>query len=314
MIEIGSLTSASTNLTMGRAAPIDHSFSPYVGGGSGAEAGSSVMSFGDFIDMLNPLQHIPVVSSLYRGATGDSINPVSHIAGDALYGGVLGLASAGISVLVAMSDEAVASANDGQSMSMVVASLFGGGGSEKSPATQLASEPAAPVEPVQTVVAEAAAPLQTPALQSPILELPDLSASIPQIAEATIPAAQAAQLPAAPVLALSDTAVGGASQGMALDRSKPAYGGSIDSTMMERAQQNQTLALALAGGVRALHAQHDLRNSRFSVQAATAAPAGATNPSVAGSIENLQATKAINQYQNTAQSAPVSGASVNITN
>ena len=101
---------------------------------------------------------------------------------------------------------------------------------------------------------------------------------------------------------------------MALDRSKPAYGGSIDSTMMERAQQNQTLALALAGGVRALHAQHDLRNSRFSVQAATAAPAGATNPSVAGSIENLQATKAINQYQNTAQSAPVSGASVNITN
>ena len=30
------------------------------------------VSFFDFLDIINPLQHIPIVSSLYRAATGES--------------------------------------------------------------------------------------------------------------------------------------------------------------------------------------------------------------------------------------------------
>lgn len=42
------------------------------------------------IDVVNPLQHIPVVSSIYQKISGDEINTPAKIAGDAVYGGVMG--------------------------------------------------------------------------------------------------------------------------------------------------------------------------------------------------------------------------------
>jgi len=309
-MEIGSITSAGTHLTAGAAMPVDHSFSPYVGGGSAANTDTAVMSFGDFLDMINPLQHIPVVSSLYRAATGDSINPISRIAGDAMYGGVLGLASAGLSALGAIGDEAIAAANDGQSGSMMIASLFKDDAVDSS-GTQLADE-ASPADPAlpQQASSDAAPPqsalLQTPALQSPILEIPTFAPPAVPVAAAVAAVEPPKPLPTSPVLPVAGVAA--AEQGMPLDRSKLAYGGEMDSTMMERAQQNQTLALALAGGAKALQTQNNLRNNRFAVQGA--APA---DPS-SGAVESLQAMKGVNQYQNAAQSLPVVGSAVNITN
>ncbi|GAA0588389.1 hypothetical protein GCM10008942_41730 [Rhizomicrobium electricum] len=55
-----------------------------------AESGSG-FSFGDFLDIINPLQHIPVVSTIYRHLTGDKISTPEKIAGDTLYGGLTGL-------------------------------------------------------------------------------------------------------------------------------------------------------------------------------------------------------------------------------
>jgi hypothetical protein len=50
--------------------------------------------FLDFIlgilDVINPLQHIPVISTLYRHLTGDEISPMAQVAGDTLYGGPIG--------------------------------------------------------------------------------------------------------------------------------------------------------------------------------------------------------------------------------
>lgn len=48
--------------------------------------------FGDIIDMINPLQHIPVVGHIYRSLTGDEIKPVSRIIGGAVFGGPIGAA------------------------------------------------------------------------------------------------------------------------------------------------------------------------------------------------------------------------------
>lgn len=48
--------------------------------------------FGDIIDMINPLQHIPVVAQIYRHFTGDEIRPISNIIGGAVYGGPIGAA------------------------------------------------------------------------------------------------------------------------------------------------------------------------------------------------------------------------------
>ncbi len=53
----------------------------------------SGFSFAGFLDMINPLQHIPIVSSIYRRLTGDELSPVGRIAGDTLYFGAIGFAT-----------------------------------------------------------------------------------------------------------------------------------------------------------------------------------------------------------------------------
>lgn len=49
------------------------------------------LTFADVMDMVNPLQHIPVVSNLYQSATGDSIGSAAKVVGGALFGGPLGV-------------------------------------------------------------------------------------------------------------------------------------------------------------------------------------------------------------------------------
>jgi len=49
------------------------------------------LSFGDLLDLINPLQHIPVIGDIYRGISGDSIRPDIKMMGGALYGGPMGL-------------------------------------------------------------------------------------------------------------------------------------------------------------------------------------------------------------------------------
>lgn len=48
------------------------------------------MSFWDFLDVVNPLQHIPVIGHIYREITGDQINGTARVMGGILFGGVLG--------------------------------------------------------------------------------------------------------------------------------------------------------------------------------------------------------------------------------
>ena len=68
------------------------------------------LSFSDLVDAVNPLQHIPVVSGIYRAATGSNISTVSKIAGDTIYGLALGgvtLASAAVSAASSAADSTV---------------------------------------------------------------------------------------------------------------------------------------------------------------------------------------------------------------
>ncbi len=57
-------------------------------------------SFGDVIDMINPLQHLPVVGMLYRKFTGDTIKPFASIVGGALFGGPVGAVSSTVNAIV----------------------------------------------------------------------------------------------------------------------------------------------------------------------------------------------------------------------
>lgn len=54
------------------------------------DSSASGFGFDDLLDIVNPLQHIPVVSTIYRHLTGDKIGTPEKLAGDALYGGLTG--------------------------------------------------------------------------------------------------------------------------------------------------------------------------------------------------------------------------------
>ncbi|MGE4260877.1 hypothetical protein [Shewanella sp.] len=61
-------------------------------------------SFGDILDVVNPLQHIPLINYYYRDLTGDEIGFVPQVVGSSIYGGALGavssLAEIGVSSLL----------------------------------------------------------------------------------------------------------------------------------------------------------------------------------------------------------------------
>lgn len=46
------------------------------------------------LDIINPLQHIPIVSTVYRALTGDEIAGPARLIGGALFGGPIGFAAA----------------------------------------------------------------------------------------------------------------------------------------------------------------------------------------------------------------------------
>jgi len=58
-----------------------------------AKTDSGNSFFDDVLDVVNPLQHLPIVGTVYRAITGDKIGDVEKVAGDTLYGGPIGLVS-----------------------------------------------------------------------------------------------------------------------------------------------------------------------------------------------------------------------------
>jgi hypothetical protein len=57
---------------------------------SGNTGGEWDFSFHNLLSIINPLQHLPVIGTLYRAITGDTIGTPEKIAGDTLYGGLWG--------------------------------------------------------------------------------------------------------------------------------------------------------------------------------------------------------------------------------
>ncbi len=100
-------------------------------GGRTPESGH--LAFGDIVDTLNPLQHIPLISEIYRGVTGDGISAHARIAGGALWGGPLGLVASVASLAVG------GNGKDGAG-DRIYASLFGGEEAAEAPAMLVAEK------------------------------------------------------------------------------------------------------------------------------------------------------------------------------
>lgn len=79
-------------------------------------AQSEEFKFGDLVDMVNPLHHVPVVGHVYREITGDEIRPIGRIMGGAIFGGPVGAASGLVNVVV---EEETGKDLTGNAMAMV---------------------------------------------------------------------------------------------------------------------------------------------------------------------------------------------------
>ena len=61
--------------------------------GSAQKSSDWDFSFHNLLDIINPLEHLPIIGTLYRAITGTHIGIPEKIAGDALYGGLWGAVS-----------------------------------------------------------------------------------------------------------------------------------------------------------------------------------------------------------------------------
>lgn len=105
------------------------------------------LNFGDLVDIVNPLHHIPVIGSLYRSVTGDQISPAARLAGGALFGGPMGLASATGNVII----EATSGKSPGGHLVAAITE------NRKEKETPLLAEAMYPAPPVEDVAEEALA-------------------------------------------------------------------------------------------------------------------------------------------------------------
>ncbi|ANK80347.1 MAG: hypothetical protein TEF_05745 [Rhizobiales bacterium NRL2] len=72
--------------------------SPEPAAQAGGAAGESELGFWDILDVVNPLQHLPVIGAIYRHFTGDEISAPARIAGGLLFGGPIGMAASAADV------------------------------------------------------------------------------------------------------------------------------------------------------------------------------------------------------------------------
>ncbi|GEM_PF-6298809 len=119
--------------------------------------GEDGFGFDDFLDIINPLQHLPVISNLYREFTGDELSPGARMIGGGLFGGGVGLAASVINTAI--------EAETGKDVGGHVMALLSG--DEETPDNQLA---AAQTPPATNATPEALSKTQnivTPATPSP---------------------------------------------------------------------------------------------------------------------------------------------------
>lgn len=115
--------------------------------------GPDGFSFGALLDAINPLQHIPIVSTIYRAITGDKIEAGPRMIGGAIFGGPIGFVA---SMVNAMIEEATGK-DVGDHVLAVAGIDLGGDKPQENVGPVLAAAP--PAEAAQEAAAQ---PIQLP--------------------------------------------------------------------------------------------------------------------------------------------------------
>ncbi len=102
--------------------------------------GEDGLGFDDLLDIVNPLHHIPIVGTLYRSISGDTLAPGPRVMGGALFGGVIGFAAALVNAIV---DETTGSDIGDKALALITGDKPGGGEGTAVAAAQTAPSPVA---------------------------------------------------------------------------------------------------------------------------------------------------------------------------
>ncbi|MFM7346538.1 MAG: hypothetical protein ACKO1J_14370 [Tagaea sp.] len=94
--------------------------------------------FGDLLQAINPLHHIPVVGTIYREITGATIEPAARVIGGLVFGGPAGIASALVNAVIEDSS--------GKDIGGHIASLVRPAADPNAPPPPLGGHPAGPAE------------------------------------------------------------------------------------------------------------------------------------------------------------------------
>jgi len=123
--------------------------------------GEDGFTFDDVLDLVNPLQHIPGVSTIYRELTGDSIAPGPKLIAGGLLGGVPGFVGSAVDALITQ--------QSGASLGSQIVNLF-----EGEPAAAARTGPQ-----IEAALAEAPPALLEPTPIEQLQALPQLA--VPQL-------------------------------------------------------------------------------------------------------------------------------------
>jgi hypothetical protein len=147
-------------------------------------------TFHDLLDAINPLQHLPVISTVYRWITGDTIGNLPRIVGDALYGGIPGFVSGLVGVL--LKEETGKDVGE-----HVVATLFGDS-KTGAPAAETAQQPELTTE---QAAALTHAPIEVASLAPPTADAEASAPPTPTSSPATPSAPAPSSAPPVPAVA-----------------------------------------------------------------------------------------------------------------
>ena len=132
-----------------------------------AEKQAAALGFDDLLDAINPLQHLPIVSTFYREITGDKMGSIARIAGGLLYGGPVGMA-------MSVGDTVLAEASGKDLGGHIMTALFG---DDEPGLTQVAAGEQPPLPPEETTASIAMSPTGPtgPTGPRPASDMPSLS-------------------------------------------------------------------------------------------------------------------------------------------
>jgi hypothetical protein len=112
-------------------------FSPWQSGDFG---------FGDFLDIINPLHHVPIVATIYRNMSGDTLGMAPRVIGGALWGRIGGFVAGVVNAFVEwftgkdIGDHVYAFFFGDSSSASPTGALASNGSGEKSQTTDSASD------------------------------------------------------------------------------------------------------------------------------------------------------------------------------